>query len=99
MAIANFTGQHVYQLDAGMPELGIRYRVVLERNEIRLDDDRSAERMSEEIVEMPGLAAAAFDAHALARLHERAIALLIGFAEQPADRDVQRPGQCAQGND
>ena len=55
--------------------------------------------MAEQIVEMAGLGAAPLDAHAAAGLDERAVAPLLGFGEQPADRHVERLGERIEGGE
>jgi hypothetical protein len=68
--ITNLPGKHVNELDAGMTEINIRRRIGFERHEIGLGADDTAQRMSEEIVEMAEFCTMAIDPNALSRLDE-----------------------------
>ena len=102
MAVANLPGKHVDELDAGMSEMGVGRGAFGQRDQIGLDADGAAERMAEQIVKMPGLGAAPFDAHAGAGLtneqsrrssvsaNSRVIGTLSALASAPASPATAR---------
>src|SRR5262249_9524290 len=96
MPLAHLARKHIDELDARVAEIGIRLAVALEGYQKRLDADLTSQRMAEQIVEVAGLGAAAFDAYALPGFDKRAIAPLFGFGKQVAHRDIQRLGEGAQ---
>ena len=80
--VSDLSGQHVDELDAGMAEMGVGHSVFGQRDQIRLDTDRTAERMTQEIVEMSGLGTAALDPHARSSLDERAVPSFVALANK-----------------
>src|SRR6195952_2323158 len=51
--VSHLTRQHVDELDADMPEIGVGKRILLERDEKGLDADIAGKGMAEQIGEMP----------------------------------------------
>ena len=93
MTIVDLAGKHINELDACMAELRVRFRALAERDHVRLDADLAVERVTKEVIEVPGLGAAPLDPRTLARLDEGAISALLGVGEELRDRDVERLGE------
>src|SRR5216684_3526355 len=70
MAIPNLAGQHVDDFDAGVAELSVGNCVFGKINQIRLNANLAGQRMSQEVVLVPRLSAAAFYPHAATCLNE-----------------------------
>src|ERR1700688_1232368 len=71
VTISHFSRQHVDELDADMPEIGVGERILLERDEKGLDADIAGKGMAEQIVEMPGFGAPPLDPHPLPASYTR----------------------------
>ena len=97
MAIADLALQHVEELDPGMLEDREDVGILGQRDEIGLDRQALAQRVAEQLVLVAGAGAAALDREPLPGPHEGGVALLLVFAEEGGDRDMQRPRQRLQG--
>jgi ABC-type nitrate/sulfonate/bicarbonate transport system permease component len=81
VAITNLAAKHEDELDAGMAEIGVGDGIALESNEIWFNADRSAQRMSQQIVQVPGFSTAALNPDAFTFFHERAVSAFFPLLE------------------
>ena len=83
MAVFQCARQHVNEFAPAVLEVRICDSVIRQGDEIRFDGRLLVERMAnQKVVEVPGLGAAAADAHAGFRLDERANRLLFWFTKK-----------------
>src|SRR5262245_49541834 len=94
--ITDFTRQHIKKFYAGMTKISIGKRVFAERDQIRFDPNLASQGMPEDVVEMTCLGAASVDSHASTSFYEGAVATLLRFRKQTANRHVERLGKRAE---
>src|SRR5215831_7997651 len=96
VSITDFAREHIKKFDAGVTKMSIGKRVFAERDQIRFDPNLASQRMPQEVVEMTCLGAASVDSHASTSFYEGAVATLLRFRKQTANRHVERLGKRAE---